>query len=286
MRSLRCDNCGTKALTAASQCPKCSHLFDVHDGFGGLLPLAYCSSCDSYYPERRGSCKWCGTKPEAAPVAPHVWKGIGAAAVIVLVGTTWLLRDTEPDYTDTRARTEQKADSTPPSTPTVVAVAPPAVAAPPAATPLVTPSADSSMRVQVASAGTVERDTTPMPTPVPTPPIPIDASPPAVAPITPASPPAAASKTTTAKTPATSSKSRASARWVNSVSRGWVVVRAGPSKQSRLVASIGPNSRVQLGETRGDWRRIRARGITGWVETRASFAVVPMALRTRTVVSR
>jgi hypothetical protein len=28
---------------------------------------------------------------------------------------------------------------------------------------------------------------------------------------------------------------------------------------------------VQLGESRGSWRRIRARGLAGWVELRSSF---------------
>jgi SH3-like domain-containing protein len=50
-------------------------------------------------------------------------------------------------------------------------------------------------------------------------------------------------------------------------------VRADASKTSRIVASIGPGSRVQLGETRDSWRRIRARGIAGWVEPRSSFTV-------------
>jgi uncharacterized protein YgiM (DUF1202 family) len=63
-------------------------------------------------------------------------------------------------------------------------------------------------------------------------------------------------------------------RWVRSVSRHWVIVRSGASKQSRIIASIWPNSRVELGESRGDWRRIRARGINGWVEPRSSFEVV------------
>src|SRR5688500_19909263 len=38
--SVRCDVCGTKALMAASQCPKCAHGFEVRDGFGALLPLS------------------------------------------------------------------------------------------------------------------------------------------------------------------------------------------------------------------------------------------------------
>ncbi|MGH9887408.1 MAG: SH3 domain-containing protein [bacterium] len=85
---------------------------------------------------------------------------------------------------------------------------------------------------------------------------------------------------------ATSSKSAASARWVNSVARGWVIVRAGPSKESRLVASIGPNTRVQLGESRGTWRRIKARNISGWVEPSTLFAAIPTTARARVLVSR
>jgi SH3-like domain-containing protein len=50
-----------------------------------------------------------------------------------------------------------------------------------------------------------------------------------------------------------------------------VVIRTDATKQSRIVASIGPNSRVQLGEVRGSWRRIRAQGLAGWVEASDSF---------------
>jgi hypothetical protein len=31
---------------------------------------------------------------------------------------------------------------------------------------------------------------------------------------------------------------------------------------------------VQLGESRGTWRRIKARGVAGWVEPRSSFTAV------------
>jgi SH3-like domain-containing protein len=50
-------------------------------------------------------------------------------------------------------------------------------------------------------------------------------------------------------------------------------VRSDADKNSRIVASIGPNSHVQLGETRGTWRRIRAKGFAGWVEPHSSFDV-------------
>ena len=114
MRSVRCDVCGTKALTAASQCPKCSHLFEVRDGFGELLPLVYCSTCDSYYPESLGVCKWCGTKPEPAPIAPRIWKGAGIAALVVVLVAAWLMRDSRPKTrADTRTAAVVTSDTAP-----------------------------------------------------------------------------------------------------------------------------------------------------------------------------
>jgi SH3-like domain-containing protein len=50
-------------------------------------------------------------------------------------------------------------------------------------------------------------------------------------------------------------------------------VRAGASPDAHIVASVGPESRVQLGEVRGTWRRLHSRDINGWVDLRrASFA--------------
>jgi hypothetical protein len=55
-------------------------------------------------------------------------------------------------------------------------------------------------------------------------------------------------------------------RWVPTTVRGWITVRASADKRSRALASLGPDTRVQLGEWRGAWVRIRSRGITGWVD--------------------
>jgi hypothetical protein len=87
-------------------------------------------------------------------------------------------------------------------------------------------------------------------------------------PATKPAPKVAAAKAAT-KTPG---KSRARVVWVNTVARNWVVVRAGASRSARVIASIGPNTRVQLGESKGGWRRIRAKGLAGWVEHRSFFA--------------
>jgi SH3-like domain-containing protein len=53
---------------------------------------------------------------------------------------------------------------------------------------------------------------------------------------------------------------------MRATARNWVTVRAAASRSSRVIASIGPDTRVQLGEARGEWMRIRMKGINGWVE--------------------
>jgi SH3 domain-containing protein len=268
---------------AASQCPKCGHLFEVRDGFGELLPLSYCSACDSYYPESLGSCKWCGTQPERPPIGPHVLKGIGIAAAVLSLGVVWLTRNTRPDDA-ARARTAavRKLDSA--SRPIDTVESRTASASGDA----VVPTAPS---VPIESG--VRRDVARLPDTLS-----VASADPivAVAPVAPAEPTlrpeaakAVASPTllrTPAAKPSSSSKSRATSRWVNSISTSWVVVRADASKGSRIVASIGPGSRVQLGESRGSWRRIRARGLAGWVELHSSFVGARSPTRARGLAER
>jgi len=269
MRSVRCDVCGTKALMAASQCPKCSHLFEVRDGFGELLPLAFCSSCQSYYPAHVGSCKWCGTTPE--PVRkPLPWTHITVGGLIAMA---WLggvlLRDPRGKSAHARSSAQSRARSQSKKSP-----------------------ADDSVLQVVANAPAdtfVRRDTiaawTNIDAPVADPPA--AEVPTAVAPDgivlqsgnQPAAPPA------TPMVP--QSKSRAGSRWVNLVAKNWIVVRTGARQDARIVASVGPASRVQLGETHGSWRRLRSRDIIGWVDLRrASFTEVRGSPRTSGLAAR
>ena len=81
-------------------------------------------------------------------------------------------------------------------------------------------------------------------------------------------------------------RTKAGGRWVTSVARNWAVVRSDPSRQSRIIAAIGPNTRVQLGETRGDWRRIKAKGLAGWVEHRTLVARASAPKRTGRLAAR
>jgi hypothetical protein len=351
MRSIRCDACGTKALMAASTCPKCGHGIEVRDGFGELLPLSHCSTCDSYYPAKLGACRWCGTQPARAPIGPYVWKGAGVVAFVAMAWGAWLVHNDPPaEVSAARMSAILKPDSSA-STDSVVSAGSLENAIPGA-----TPVADSAFLSDTTAVVSLPLDSLHEPLasvvaamdapaspsqPATTVLVPVDSAPaqvdptpvadpvrdPAVAESIPASPPAeapvrgsprsvdrsaapapagtsartlarapvaprkkpatklaaknappskAAVKTparAVAKAPAKStSKSRARVVWVSTVSRNWVVVRAGASRTARVIASIGPNTRVQLGEARGGWRRIRAKGLSGWVEHRSFFA--------------
>lgn len=59
------------------------------------------------------------------------------------------------------------------------------------------------------------------------------------------------------------------------IAREWIVVRSDARRTARIVASVGPNSRVQLGEERDGWRRLRARGIVGWIDTSRAPLAAP-----------
>ena len=305
MRSVRCDVCGTKALMAASTCPKCGHGFEVRDGFGEMLPLAHCPTCDSYYPQHLGSCRWCGTKPERAPIGPYMWKGLGIATFIALAIGAWLARDTGPSAKKPVARTFV-ADTLPTNQPPAESYGRKVVAhidsAPTPASDAVADSARQTVAlappeslasaptgvvaepVVMQSAGAVAADSSAPPVDSPrsdAPPAERDEPPPVHRPEParvanrPARPPARPPARTLAKAPArvapapkATIKSKSSSRWVVSVARNWAVVRSDPTRQSRILAAIGPNTRVQLGETRGAWRRIRTKGLAGWVEHR------------------
>jgi len=305
MRSVRCDACGTKALMAASKCPKCGHGFEVRDGFGEMLPLSHCATCDSYYPAKIGSCKWCGTQPERASIGPYVWKGLGVATFVAMAWGAWLVHDDPPAdvsaarmkamlkpdsaaHTDslttsagTLASTSDVADSSAvvdttgvvaplPIDSTMLLVAsvdstavlpaqpesPPPRAAEPLRTRAPEPAAEPA-RVRVRTPARTSTRTLARTTP------PARVRTPAKA-----SPKVAAAKPS-AKTPA---KSKSRVVWVSTVARNWVVVRSGASRSARVIASIGPNTRVQLGESKGAWRRIRAKGLAGWVEHRSFSA--------------
>jgi hypothetical protein len=251
-----------KAMLAASQCPLCGHLFELRDGFGEMLPLAHCADCDSYYPARLGTCRWCGTAPEGFRFAPYALKGVGVLAFAGLVSAAWIA-----------SRSDEEA---PPAE--LVSVPNETSSA------VITTRVDSGVDFQAPVFAGIEdtaSDFTPTPVPVgiETPNASTDAAPPPYqGPGTDATEPAPPSLLGAAEVVApravvpkkTPVRSARSVRWIGATARRWVTVRASPTHGSRILASVGPDTRVQLGEARGDWRRIRMKGLSGWVE-RAKF---------------
>ncbi len=253
MRLVRCEECGAKALSAASQCPRCTHPLHLRDTHGVAVPLAYCPECDTYYPRSRGGCKWCGTKPAAIPVSPvKVWSGVAAAIVVLGLGI-WQYRA----YVSSRAAADvgETAGATPPAV-----TAPPPHAAPP-----VPASADSSaaaagdtlsselergesLQVQVKGGMTA---------------------------VTGGATGVAGAAPATAVPGATPSRSTPPARqdrypgpWTRAVAQEWVNVRAAASRDAPVVGVVTPNTAVQLGEVRSGWRRVRSAGVEGWADAR------------------
>jgi SH3-like domain-containing protein len=50
------------------------------------------------------------------------------------------------------------------------------------------------------------------------------------------------------------------------VAQSWVNVRASASIGAAVVGVVTPNTRVQLGDRRGGWRRVRSAGFEGWAD--------------------
>jgi len=255
MRSVRCDACGMKALLAASQCPHCAHLFEIRDSFGELLPLAHCSTCNSDYPRKRGECRWCGTKPEGFRIAPYARKGAGVLAFVGLWWGAWLSsRSSGQDLTASHAsQASQPSDSLAPPVDSGRVLPPQALAQTNDADPASRQNPTAVVATDVMPAEVADVVAPPN-APVAVRAIPIGA-PPSVVPR--ARPSSKASARATRRV-----------RWVGAVARTWIPVRASANTRSRLVASIGPDTRVQLGEARGTWVRLRMRGLSGWVERR------------------
>ena len=82
MAFLRCTACGSKALVAASQCPRCAHPFHLQNARGDRVKLLRCRGCGIMH-RFDATCHWCGVLPTAAWQSPTVWRS--AAAVVLSV---------------------------------------------------------------------------------------------------------------------------------------------------------------------------------------------------------
>ena len=243
MQAVRCGACGKKALVAASQCPHCGHLLDLRDGYGNLLPLAHCPTCECDYPVSDGACRWCGTRPETVRLTPYMWKGAGIVAFAGMAIGVWMTRDDGGNVgpRPSAAPVEvQLASLEPPAAELVsVPVAPPAPAPISAAAPLTAPPSEAKQVGPPAPALAVERR-----------------------------PPRGVGPLSGAPVPVRAGRTERAGRWTRAVALSWATVRAGPHASTRLVGSVGPDTRLELGEAREGWRRVRLRGMSGWINER------------------
>lgn len=85
MAYIRCTQCGSKALVAASQCPKCTQTFDTLDSRGQRAKLKTCRSCGIMH-RVDSTCHWCGDVKSTlslSAVSPAVLRNAAAVALMV-----------------------------------------------------------------------------------------------------------------------------------------------------------------------------------------------------------
>lgn len=97
MAYLRCTKCGSKALVAASQCPKCANPFNTLDARGERAKLKRCRSCGIMH-RVDALCHWCGEVKGMSVSLPSlrvdssVWRTAAAVALMVTAaGGVWRL---------------------------------------------------------------------------------------------------------------------------------------------------------------------------------------------------
>jgi hypothetical protein len=236
MRLVRCDACGAKAILAASQCPKCAEPLYVRNARGDEVRLVNCRSCETYYPASRDGCRWC---PAVARATMPRWTG-KAIVVVLTLAAGWGAWQILP------------ASSPPSPAPNVVTLLPAAVPRLASVAVFPSPASPSTERAKVlpgiATTDNRAREATK---------------------------PAPSVATSTTGKPATTApekpgrtSSTASPELVTAKATTWVNVRAEASSKSAIVGIVLPDSIVELGESRGRWRRLSTRTFSGWASAR------------------
>jgi len=214
------------------------------------VPLGHCSVCDTYYPRRLGGCRWCGTKASTFPTRLlTVAVGVVLAVCVVGVGVWQYRSRTRP----AEQGAEQEARAT--------------MSVSPALAAQVTPRVDSSMGGAIvpldsaadraaAPAGSLRGDVA-VAAPSPTAVTAVEA---------PAQPQALPDSVQRALERAARLTAPYSGPWTRAVAQSWVNVRAAASLSAAIVGVVTPNTRVELGDSRGAWRRVRSAGFQGWAD--------------------
>jgi hypothetical protein len=306
MRLTRCDACGAKALFAASQCPRCGHLLELRDTRGNPVPVTRCRECDTYFLSKKGRCRWCEIPGVSSTtvrveketstfrVAPFAF---GLLGIAVVVGAAWgaLRAPRDPDVVvaaPSRAAKQSAGSVTPRVNPKPVVALPSvemlaaaekaavgetnATAATPAPakrlaaaetltiaeTRIAAEAPAAATRAVAGTRAAVER-------PAAVRKLAANETD-AAAGRRAAAEPRAITSVAAAQSPDTGHgarvQSRADRRWVSSTTRTLVKVRSQASRRAAIVGIVTPETRVQLGESRAGWLRLRTLGISGWVE--------------------
>jgi hypothetical protein len=232
MGYLRCESCGAKALSAASQCPKCAEPFNLLGARGDRVALKKCSGCGIMH--RRGSsCHWCGDLPVPAWRSSAVLKsGSGIAAVALLALGSWSVREPASEafgrmYTEAVAsgsRTDESVRRSPASVSKGQA--------PPSANGMQAGSNAESVPVAHGASGT----------------------------------PNGAVNDILISGEELSQDVADSIRWVPAVALTWVNVRSNASRGGDVVGVIKPDEKAMLGVGRAGWRQVRLSDMKGWVD--------------------
>lgn len=255
MAYLRCTQCGSKALVAASRCPKCAHPFNLLDARGERAKLKRCRQCGIMH-RVDAHCHWCGEVKSAftlPKVDAAVWRSAAALALMLsAAGGVWRYAPTLRDRADSAPSGIGTGFETASETGGERGAGPAVAVQGVAAGALV----DTATTALAAATSVIAR--TPLPVPATADTAGTNA--------------ATTGMTTPAQTP------DGEIRWVPAVARTWVNVRSDASRGGEVVGVIKPASRAMLGTDRAGWRQVRSPDVSGWVDPRL---FEPDSLRTR-----
>lgn len=242
MAYLRCTACGSKALIAASQCPRCAQPFNVHDARGERVKLVKCRGCGIMH-RHDSLCHWCGERGRGLQIPKQVWRS--AAALLLTAGTAsavWNFGPAIRDFGGAIARDVQREVQR-------------------------DRAADAAERARlVAGSMPASRST-----------VPTDAAPNVAATQLASAELSAANAVMLSDTAVTGVADGAldlmtaqmdSVQWTPVVARTWVNVRSDASRGGEVVGVIKPASRAMLGTDRAGWRQVRSTEVSGWVDPR------------------
>lgn len=157
MAYLRCTECGSKALTAASQCPRCAHPFNLVNARGERVKLKQCRGCGIMH-RVDTACHWCGEIKSTWRLSGNTLKTAAAVAVMLTgAGAAVRVAPTVAQYTTTlvnEARDDFRSATRVSSSAATPAITTVASSATTASAPSVSaaPTADSASAIVAASA--------------------------------------------------------------------------------------------------------------------------------------